>query len=99
MAERLEPLGRDALLHEVRDNALRAVLRERQVLGGVADVVGVTLDANLPNLEVREKDARNVVEIGLSNAIDLAIRLGGLLLDFPEHPDEGRAQTNHDNQK
>jgi len=45
------------------------------------------------------RDARNVVEIGLSNAIDLAIRLGGLLLDFPEHPDEGRAQTNHDNQK
>jgi hypothetical protein len=43
--------------------------------------------------------ARDAVEIGLSDAIALAIRLGRLLLDFPEHPDEGRTQTDHDNQK
>jgi len=47
----------------------------------------------------RDMIARDAVEIGLSDAIALAIRLGHLLLDFPEHPDEGRAQTNHDNQK
>jgi hypothetical protein len=43
--------------------------------------------------------ARDAVEIGLSSAIDLAIRLGRLLLDFPEHPDEGRTQTGHDHKK
>jgi hypothetical protein len=41
----------------------------------------------------------------LSDVIALVIRLGHPmrlgrpLLDFPEHPDEGRTQTNHDNQK
>jgi hypothetical protein len=46
--------------------------------------------------------ARDPVENQLSGATALAIRLGHLarlghpLFELPEHPDEGRTQTNHD---
>jgi hypothetical protein len=35
----------------------------------------------------------------LSDAIAVAMRLGDRLLDFPEHPDDGRSQTDHDTQE
>jgi hypothetical protein len=35
----------------------------------------------------------------LSDAITVAMRLGYRLLDFPEHPDDGRSQTDHDTQE
>jgi hypothetical protein len=37
--------------------------------------------------------------IALTIRLGRAMRLGHPLLDFPEHPDKGRTQTNHDNQK
>src|SRR5262249_12343314 len=62
MSDRLQALGRDALFHEVRNDARRTVLRQLQVLRTVANVIRVPLDLHLPDLEVGEQHAGNVVE-------------------------------------